>query len=120
MPPPPPPSQRAGAGMPFDLVLRASKDNDVETMKALLEHGLDPSATNKIGQTGLHVAAIWGNVEVALVLLQYGANVNAQNQFGIAPLHMASQSSKRFAALVTRGLTPRLAVILRQGDIPPE
>jgi hypothetical protein len=71
---------------------------------------MDPSATNKIGQTGLHVAAIWGNIEVAEVLIRYGADVNAQNQFGITPLHMASQSSKHAVAklLIECGAEPSI------------
>lgn len=109
---PPSPNQRAkpAGAAPFDLVLRASKDNDVDTMTALLEEGMDPSATNKIGQTGLHVAAIWGNIEVAEVLIRYGADVNAQNQFGITPLHMASQSSKHAVAklLIECGADPSI------------
>jgi len=104
--PPPPPPRDAGAiarkvvaaqakigRISFDDVLRAAKDNQPEMMEALLMHGVEPSASNKIGQTGLHVAAIWGCYEVALVLLEGGANVNAANSYGITPLHHASQSS---------------------------
>ena len=76
------------------MVLMAAKDNDAEMMEMLLASGMPATATNKIGQTGLHVVAIWGNMEVAMVLLRNGANVNARNQFGIAPLHMAAQSSQ--------------------------
>ena len=81
--PPPPPPRDAGAiarkvvaaqakigRISFDDVLRAAKDNQPEMMEALLMHGVEPSASNKIGQTGLHVAAIWGCYEVALVLLE--------------------------------------------------
>ena len=71
----------------MSLVLRASKENNVAVMAEILK--LDAQAakrTNAIGQSGLHVAAIWGNLEVALMLIDAGADINAQNQFGVTPL----------------------------------
>ena len=35
-----------------------------------LAAGMSPNVSSSIGQTGLHVAAIWGCVEVSEVLLQ--------------------------------------------------
>lgn len=32
-----------------------------------------------MGQTGLHVAALWGNLDAARVLMQLGANPNQTN-----------------------------------------
>jgi len=78
-----------------NYVLRAAKDNDAEMMKAILQ--AEPAAAkmgNAIQQTGLHVAAIWGCVDVARVLLAGGALVNAQNQFGATPLASAVQSDR--------------------------
>ena len=81
--------------MSRDAVLRASKDNDVDAMSELLSR--DPGAatiSNQIGQTGLHVAGIWGSIEAAKLLIKHGADVNARNQFGLAPLHGAAQSDR--------------------------
>ena len=58
-------------------VLRAAKDNNVAKMTELLAIGVDPNVGNQIGQTGLHVAALWGCVEVSEVLLRGNANINA-------------------------------------------
>ena len=77
------------------FVLRAAKDNDVNVMEQLLK--IDKTlakAKNQIGQTGLHVAAIWGNLEVALMLIDAGADINAQNQFGVTPLASAAGGDK--------------------------
>ena len=74
----------------FNLILRAAKDNDADTMNMLIAS--DPSTAkqaNGIGQTGLHVAALWGNFEVAMMLIDAGANINAKNQFGVTPLASA-------------------------------
>ena len=69
-------------------ILKAAKDNDVKTMLALLQAGGDATEGNAIGQTALHIAAIWGNIQVAAVLLRVGgADVNATNQFGLTPFH---------------------------------
>ena len=76
----------------FDEILRAAKNNDYKTMVALIAE--DPEAaraSNQIGQTGLHVAAIWGSMQAAIALLRAGADVNARNQFGLTPFHGAVQ-----------------------------
>ena len=75
-------------------LMSASKDDDVQTVTRLLAQGLSPDLANGIGQTSLHVAAIWGNVAVARVLLDAGASVNVANQFGATPLHFAAQNRR--------------------------
>ena len=75
-------------------LMSAAKDDDVETVTRLLAQGLSPDLANGIGQTSLHVAAIWGNVAVARVLLDAGASVNVANQFGATPLHFAAQNKR--------------------------
>lgn len=90
--------------------MACAKDNLWETMEQLLANGVSPNACNKIGQTSLHVSAIWGHVEVAEVLLRNGANVNAINQFGLAPLHAAAQGSRAGVAklLMQWGADPNI------------
>ena len=75
-------------------LMSASKDDDVATVTRLLAQGLSPDLANGIGQTSLHVAAIWGNVAVARVLLDAGASINVANQFGATPLHFAAQNKR--------------------------
>ena len=60
--------------------------------------------TNAIGQSGLHVAAIWGNLEVALMLIDAGADINAQNQFGVTPLMSAAPKEGQKALDMVRFL----------------
>ena len=77
---------------PFQEILVAAKNNDFRKMSEIVqENPMNARAANQIGQTALHVAAIWGHVEVSNVLLIGGADVNAMNQFGLTPLHGAVQ-----------------------------
>jgi len=71
-------------------ILSAAQKNDVNTVRILLSRGCPPSHPNGVGQTGLHIAAMWGNWEVVRVLIDAGANVDAQNFIAKStPLHCA-------------------------------
>jgi len=52
-----------------------AKLNEPEQMQRLIDDGADPSAGNRIGQTALHVACIWGNYKCVEVLIKAGAQV---------------------------------------------
>ncbi|GFH23859.1 ANK_REP_REGION domain-containing protein, partial [Haematococcus lacustris] len=47
-----------------------------------------------MGQTALHIAALWGNLEAAAALLRLGTPANIRNTRGSTPLHFAA-SAKR-------------------------
>jgi ankyrin repeat protein len=80
----------------WDRILIATQKNDSETVRHLIDvEGVSPSHGNAIGQTALHVAALWGNTDVLSVLLEKGGNPNLVNTItGASPLHMCVQSSK--------------------------
>ncbi|GKZ01441.1 hypothetical protein MPSEU_001094900 [Mayamaea pseudoterrestris] len=79
----------------WDLLLSAAQKNDSHQIQKMVASGVDPSHSNAVGQSALHIAALWGNVEAAEALLTAGANSNAQNRImGSTPLHMAAQSNK--------------------------
>ena len=87
---PPPPSLD-----PSTKLLAAAQRDDANAIKACLAEGLDPSYGNSLGQTALHIAAMWGNANALDALIAAGANVNAQNQLSAAsPLHIAASSIK--------------------------
>lgn len=99
----------------WDMILSAAQKNSAERIKMLVESGVSPSHANGVGQSALHVAALWANgtcttamtfllrleltlsplVEAVECLLEHGANANAQNNLtGATPLHMAVSSNK--------------------------
>jgi ankyrin repeat protein len=59
----------------------------------LIEHGADARAQNRDGETPLHLALYWGQVDVARLLIEHGADRTAQNYDGETPLHLASQKT---------------------------
>eukprot|EP00960_Hanusia_phi_P026417 746239-Hanusia_phi.AAC.11 len=77
-------------------LLSACQRGDEETLRKLLQEGRDPSEPNGVGQTGLHVAALWGRPAILDLLIKAGANLNAANSFsGATPLHCAAQENER-------------------------
>lgn len=66
--------------MPFTyselpIIVAANKPH-IDTIKMLLENGVDINSENKLGHTVLHKAAMKGHLELIKFLLEKGANVN--------------------------------------------
>tara|TARA_B110001452_G_scaffold208002_1_gene178230 strand:+ start:296 stop:1768 length:1473 start_codon:yes stop_codon:yes gene_type:complete len=103
--PAPPTMDRSAMAM-----MSAAKDDDVARVSQFLASGVAPSAANGIGQTALHVAALWGSIKCAKVLIEADADMNAVNQFGATPLHFAAQNSRLEVGqlLVASGADPRV------------
>ncbi|KAL4860020.1 putative 4-hydroxy-4-methyl-2-oxoglutarate aldolase [Chlorella vulgaris] len=78
-----------------DSILQAAKNNDVSALRKLIDMGVRVNYCNQIGQTALHVAALWGSVEAARELLHQGADVNGENSRGTTPLHFAAGAKSR-------------------------
>eukprot|EP00434_Breviolum_minutum_P030481 symbB.v1.2.026954.t1/scaffold2731.1/size72017/2 len=67
------------------------------------------------GNTPLHVAAYWGNVEAAELLLSKGAAVDATNLAGKTPLDLARKEDHKKVVRILLNLpdgAPRCAVAL--------
>ena len=75
-------------------VLQLAQRNNAEALQVLLDAGADPSFANSLGQTPLHIAALWGNEGALSVLIAEGANLNARNYNGQTPLHVLAASEK--------------------------
>ena len=95
-------------------LITAAQRNDVPAIQDLISDkeytefngrrrfrlGVDVNYTTGAGQTGLHIAAMWGNLDVLNALIAAGADLNAQNWIertengGGTPLHSAANSTK--------------------------
>ena len=83
---------------PNDILIGAAQRNDVPAIQTLIHvSGANPSHANySQGQTPLHIAAIWANVDALNTLIAAGAEVNAQNRFlRHTPLHISMYSTHR-------------------------
>lgn len=72
----------------FDQILTAARDNNVAMIRQLLQMGAPATYTNRVGQSALHVGAMWGSVDAVKVLLEAKGDPNAANKLrGSTPLH---------------------------------
>ncbi|MEP6714930.1 MAG: ankyrin repeat domain-containing protein [Terriglobia bacterium] len=67
----------------------AEKKPDKAAVHALLAKHIDVNATAVDGDTALHWAAYWDDLETAQALIQSGAGVNTPNRYGVTPLSLA-------------------------------
>jgi len=112
----PPPRALPSAPVPERVnetrLLRLAKDNMAAELQVLIDHGASPDSCNRVGQTALHIAAIWNSLDALRCLIGAGANVNVQNTLrGSTPLHSAAQRGSVGAAkvLLESGANPMIA-----------
>ena len=80
----------------------AAQRDDVQTIQTLISEGYDVNRGTSAGQTPLHIAAMWGNLNAVNALMAAGADLNPQNwiernhlgYIGGTPLHVAANSTK--------------------------
>lgn len=92
-----------------ELFWKAAKNNDVETLKALLEKGVNVNSTTEYGATALTYAAGKDNLETIKFLLENGADPNHKDLF--------YQSTPFFRALYDGNLKMIEAMIEYGADI---
>lgn len=84
-------------------------DNDVPSIKRLLDEGANPNVPGRFGLAPLFVAIENRTPEVVRLLCEAGADPNNQNSYGSYPLHWAYTSGLEFVkALVENGADPTL------------
>merc|ERR1712137_1175657 len=72
----------------ISMLLRAAQRDDTPMLRQLIKAGIPVNSGNSMGQTALHVAALWGNVQSVEVLIAAGANLDIKNRMGSStPLH---------------------------------
>jgi ankyrin repeat protein len=68
----------------------------------LIKHQTDIDALDQRGDTALHVAVRWGNMNLVLNLLSCGASVKIWNKRNHTPLHVAALIGNKDAVLTLR------------------
>jgi ankyrin repeat protein len=77
-------------------------------VKVALELGADVNATNKDGDTALHIATVAQFSSVIQLLVENGADVSVKNKGGQTPLMLASRRPRGAAAAPTVNATADL------------
>jgi hypothetical protein len=82
---------------------KISSAKRVQVVEFLLSKGADVNATDQLGQTALHFAAMSGDKAAAEALLAHGANLEATQHEGQTPLHVAAKAVRKdFAAMLIK------------------
>ena len=68
-----------------------SQEDGVRVAELLLNRGADVNTRRDDHWTPLHLASLWGKLDIVQLLIRYGAEVNAVDDFGKTPLHEVSQ-----------------------------
>ncbi|MBI2870260.1 MAG: ankyrin repeat domain-containing protein, partial [Candidatus Omnitrophica bacterium] len=82
-----------GVEVSENVLLEKAKAGDAETVRLLLEAGMDPNTEGKFGTTLLMTAVIEGHVEAARVLIEEGADLNVRDSSGLTALMWAVVTS---------------------------
>jgi hypothetical protein len=71
-------------------LVQAVDAGDCQSVRALLDQGVNPNAPDKSGLLPLHVAVFTGRRDLVEVLVAAGADIHARDKFGRTPLHHAA------------------------------
>lgn len=75
------------------VLVDAAWENNLATVKVMLEAGFDPQVRGRENSTALHCAAFHGFIEIVNLLLQYNPALDARNQYDSIPLGTAVYGS---------------------------
>lgn len=74
-----------------NALFRAVEDGDKETVRTLIDNGVDVNERNRFGSFALNSAAVKNNLELLRLLLDSGADVNLQSWSGDTALICATK-----------------------------
>ncbi|HEY3901888.1 MAG TPA: ankyrin repeat domain-containing protein [Chthoniobacter sp.] len=77
-----------------------------------------PNSRNVLGDTPLHVAAVWGDMNAIRILVESGALLDAPGEYGYTPLHEAIEQRNVEAALLLAAFGARLDIPNDDGRTP--
>ena len=88
------------------------QESALETVRFLLDLGLDINATNDLKQTPLHGAVYLGGTSLVSFLVELGADINAVNARGQTPWLIAAKGEYRSGSFNTKPKTAEILVPL--------
>src|SRR6266478_5911098 len=115
-------------GSYHENVARAAKQNDSGTVRLLISNGANPNQSDEESRTGLHYAAMSGNLRIIAILIKASARLDPKEKLGNTPLHLAVERNQAEAAKLLldagaavdpeskSGMTP-LMVVASRGNV---
>ncbi len=93
-------------------LLAAVKAADVDTVRSLVDQGVDVNQAAPDGATALHWAVHRNDAGLAGLLLEAGADVSAKNRYGVQPISLAAEngSAEILEALLEAGADANAAL----------
>ncbi|AXK60194.1 ankyrin repeat domain-containing protein [Candidatus Chromulinivorax destructor] len=92
--------------------------NSNKIARMLIDAGVNVDIKNRYGQTPLHQAIFYSEIEIVQMLIDAGARLNLQDENGLTPLHLAvrNNSTKIVAMLIAAGAN--LSIRNKEGKTP--
>ena len=93
-------------------LLAAVKAADVDTVRSLVDRGVDVNQTAPDGATALHWAVHRNDAGLVDLLLEAGADVSVKNRYGVQPISLAAENGNAdiLEALLEAGADPNAAL----------
>jgi uncharacterized protein len=85
-------------GSYYENVARAAKQNDSGSVRLLISNGANPNQSDEESRSGLHYAAMSGNLRIIAILIKAGARLDPKEKLGNTPLHFAVERDQAEAA----------------------
>lgn len=82
----------------WENVARAAQQNDAAQVTSLVANNGNPNQTDQESRTGLHYAAMNGNLSIIAILYKAGARLDLKDKLGNTPLHLAADRNQAEAA----------------------
>ena len=78
----------------YDNIARAAAEDDINKVRELVTSGTNPNQTDEETRTGLHIAAMKGNLSIAAILIKAKAKLDITDKLGNTPLHYAAERNQ--------------------------
>ena len=81
-----------------DNIARAARQDDVAQVRSLVANDGNPNQTDEELRTGMHYAAMDGNLTIIAILIKAKAKLDPKDKIGDTPLHLAADRNQAEAA----------------------
>ena len=85
-------------GSYWENVARAARQDDTARVRELVANDVNPNQVDEEGRTGLHYAAMNGNLSIIAILIKAKAKLDPKDKLGNTPLHLAADLNQVDAA----------------------